>query len=109
MIENIIGFFLILILVEALFFIGISIYVSIVVKKYQNLELTEEQKEIIRNDIERYDDSKEEGFPLDELEFIKNLSAKINLPRAATIIAIEMIREEIKEDIKPNDDIDWEL
>lgn len=109
MIENIIGFFLILILVAALFFIGISIYVSIVVKKYQNLELTEEQKEIIKSDIKRYDDSKKEGFPLDELEFVKTLSTKINLPQAATIIAIEMVRDEMKEDIKPKDDIDWEL
>lgn len=107
--KDIIGFFLGLIVAGAIFFICVSIYVSIIVRKYQNLKLTEEQKEIIKNDIKRYDDSKKEGFPLDELEFVKTLSTKINLPRAATIIAIEMIRDEIKEDIKPNDDIDWEL
>lgn len=107
--ENIIGFFLGLIVAGVIFFIGVIIYVSIVFKKYQNLTLTEEQKEIIKNDVKRYDDSKKEGFPLDELEFVKTLSTKINLPRAATIIAIEMVRDEMKEDIKPKDDIDWEL
>ena len=108
--EYAIKFFVGLVIVLLTVFDGVMIYAFVIAAKYRKLELTDEQKEIIKTEIRKYDKGKAEGYIMSEVGFIDSVASKINLSRILTGLAIDDIRKEMEDEITiVSDDIDWEL
>lgn len=89
----ILGLIIVLIL-SSLILIGYNYYVTEI--RVRKIKLDDSQRDILEEEIERYDEAKEMGYPLDELKFVEKLSHKLGLSHHETIYAVQKIREEQK-------------